>query len=358
VIGKPLFVRRKRPFLHRLPWILGLGLLAWIVNTIPLDETWAALHQLRAWQIGMLVLANGIVLLTLNGRWWLLLRGLGCQLPYLTLVGYRLAAFGVSYFTPGPQFGGEPVQVILVEREHGVPRSAALTAVSLDKTLELTVNFAFLLAGVVVVLQAGTFGDGPAMETAMLALLLLLGFPLFFLTATWRGWQPLTRLWRWGLGLPVWRWRTSWHAHFEQAGQLIQTSETQATQFCRERPFTLALALIVSIVSWRVMVAEYWLILSFLGGPVTAVQVIVLLTAARVAFLLPAPAGLGTLEASQLLAFAAIGLNPAIAVSLSLLIRVRDILLGVAGLWWGGRQLRWLRLTVEPPASSSGAAGL
>jgi uncharacterized protein (TIRG00374 family) len=126
-------------------------------------------------------------------------------------------------------------------------------------------------------------------------------------------------------------------------GQLIQTSEDQATHFCRERPFTLALALIVSIMSWLAMVAEYWLMLTFLGGPVTAVTIIILLTAARIAFLLPAPGGLGTLEASQLLAFAAVGLNPAIAVSLSLLIRGRDVLLGGAGLWWGSRRLQRAR---------------
>lgn len=327
---------KKRPFLQFLLWILGLALLVWIVYTIPLNETWAALRQLRGWQIGALVIANLLVLLALNGRWWLLLRGLGYNLPYLILAGHRMAAFGISYFTPGPQFGGEPAQVILVEREHGVPRSAALTAVSLDKTLELTVNFAFLLAGIFVVLQAGVFGDSLAMGTAVLALTLLLGFPLFFLVATWRGWQPLTRLWRRGKRLPPARWR----GFYDRAGQMVLSSEEQATRFCRERPFTLILALIVSILSWLAMVAEYWLMLTFLGGPVTAVTTIILLTAARIAFLLPAPGGLGTLEASQLLAFAAVGLNPAIAVSLSLLIRGRDVLLGAAGLWWGSRRLQ------------------
>ncbi|MCA9978897.1 MAG: flippase-like domain-containing protein, partial [Anaerolineales bacterium] len=238
------------------------------------------------------------------------------------------------YFTPGPQFGGEPVQVILVERQHGVPRSAALTAVSLDKTLELTVNFAFLLAGVFVVLQAGVLGDGVALETAVLALILLLGLPLFFLAATWQGWQPLTRLWRWGKRLPLRRWAV----FYDRIGRLILSSEDQAARFCRERPFTLVLALIVSIISWLAMVAEYWLMLTFLGGPVTAITTIILLTAARIAFLLPAPGGLQTLEASQLLAFAAVGLNPAIAISLSLLIRGRDVLLGAVGLWWGSRR--------------------
>jgi uncharacterized protein (TIRG00374 family) len=246
----------------------------------------------------------------------------------------------VSYFTPGPQFGGEPVQVILIEREHGVSRPAALTAVSLDKSLELTVNFAFLLAGVVVVLKSGLLGDYLTGETAVLMALFMLGLPLLFLTATRQGWQPLTRMWRWGQHWPLWRWRPSWQQNYHRIGHTIQISEEEATRFCRERPLTLALALLVSVLSWLVMVFEYWLMLTFLGGPAAVEQTIILLTAARIAFLLPAPGGLGTLEASQLLAFAAVGLNPAIGISLSLLIRARDILLGSAGLWWSGRRLQ------------------
>ena len=60
------------------------------------------------------------------------------------------------------------------------------------------------------------------------------------------------------------------------------------------------------------------------------------MTAARIAFLLPAPGGLGVLEASQVLTFSALGLNPAVGLSLTLLIRVRDIALGTGGLLWAG----------------------
>jgi uncharacterized membrane protein YbhN (UPF0104 family) len=61
--------------------------------------------------------------------------------------------------------------------------------------------------------------------------------------------------------------------------------------------------------------------------------VISLLTAARVAFMLPSPGGLGTLEASQVLMFEALGFNPALGISISLLVRGRDLLLGGIGLW-------------------------
>jgi len=94
--------------------------------------------------------------------------------------------------------------------------------------------------------------------------------------------------------------------------------------------------LLISMVSWAAMLGEYWLMLRLLGLNLTPIQAISTLTAARIAILLPLPAGLGTLEASQVLALGALGLNPAAGISLSLLIRVRDVALGGLGLWWGG----------------------
>jgi uncharacterized membrane protein YbhN (UPF0104 family) len=69
-----------------------------------------------------------------------------------------------------------------------------------------------------------------------------------------------------------------------------------------------------------------------LGLEMTLPQAVTAMVAARVAILLPLPAGLGALEASQALAMRGLGLSPAAGVSLSLLIRARDVLLGLLGL--------------------------
>lgn len=85
------------------------------------------------------------------------------------------------------------------------------------------------------------------------------------------------------------------------------------------------------------MIGEYWLTLWFSGGNFNLAQVVSALTAARLAYLLPIPAGLGTLETSQVLAMQALGADPAIGLAASLLIRARDISLGLLGLWLGSR---------------------
>jgi uncharacterized protein (TIRG00374 family) len=298
----------------------------------------AVLAKMGPTQIFALVLANSIVLLTLSGRWWLILRAQGHPISYLTLAGYRLAAFGVTYFTPGPQFGGEPMQVYLVQRRHQVACTIAISAVTLDKSLELLANFSFLMGGIACILLAGVF-PGIVGGHLIILPLLLLAVPVGFLLAIWDGKHPISSLIEVGIrlfsGQRLLR-TTSWLSRLQEISKTAWDSETEATRFCRESPQVLVQALLVSLVSWVVIVAEYWLMLRVLGLNLTPVQAISVLTAARIAYLLPLPAGLGTLEASQVLALGALGLNPALGISVSLLIRARDVALGGLGLWWGG----------------------
>ena len=324
--------------LRYLLWLIVPLLLLWVLRDVSLKDSWAVLTRLGPTHILILIVANGLVLLTLSGRWWLILRAQGHPIAYLTLTGYRLAAFGISYFTPGPQFGGEPMQVHLVQRRHQVAQSTAISAVTLDKSLELLSNFAFLMGGVVCILLWGVF-PGLVGSQAIILPLALLALPLGFLLAIWGGRHPVSGLLKAGARLFS-RLKPSshprWLASFQKMYRTIRDSEEEATYFCHRSPLYLLLALLLSLVSWVAILAEYWLMLRLLGLNLTPIQAISTLTAARIAILLPLPGGLGTLEASQVLALGALGLNPAAGISLSLLIRVRDVALGGLGLWWGG----------------------
>jgi uncharacterized protein (TIRG00374 family) len=280
-----------------------------------------------------------LVLLALNGRWWVILAAQGHRLPYLTLTGYRLAAFGLSYFTPGPHFGGEPLQVLLVERNQAVPRAAAVAAMTLDKSLELLVNFLFLVAGVLVIIEVGLL-VGNARLAALTFSVLLLILPLALLGAIWAGKHPFSAFAAIGERLFFVRLRPRWAANYARAVSGLRQSEQEATQFCRDSAESFLLAFIISIVSWLVMLAEYWLMVAFLGVELSIAQLLVTYTAARIAFLLPLPGGLGTLDASLVFSFTALGLDPAVGLAAGLLIHVRNMALGGLGLWWGSRHLQ------------------
>jgi uncharacterized membrane protein YbhN (UPF0104 family) len=114
------------------------------------------------------------------------------------------------------------------------------------------------------------------------------------------------------------------------------SAEGQIGLFCRQNPLAVLAASLLSALIWVAMTTEYWLALRFLGIQVDLLQAIAALTAASVSFLIPLPGGLGALEASQVLAMEALGFTSTLGLSVSLLIRGRDIILGGFGVLWGG----------------------
>jgi GTP cyclohydrolase II len=310
-------------------WLAAAALLLWVLGNAPLPAIGRALGQLTLWQIAALLAANGLVFALFSARWWLLLAALGWRAPFGLLALHRLAGFGLSYFTPGPQVGGEPVQALLLHRRHGVPVPAAAASVGVDRLLDGIVNLSVLALGLAVAL-GGWLPAGVDRIALLLPVLLLLALPLLYLGLLAAGRAPLLAL----IGrLPA---RLRRHRAIRQFQDVTRAAEQQAAALIRRRPGAVLLALAVALAGWAGMLAEYGLMLRFLGLAVTPVQVIASVTAARIAFLLPAPGGLGALEAGQVLVFESLGLDPALGLSASLLIRGRDVLFGLAGLGWAG----------------------
>ena len=230
----PASLSRRQPWVRWLLWLAALVSLAGVLQAVSLRMVWGSLSRLEIGPLFLLAAANGLVLVTLTGRWWLLLRAWGFAIPYFTLVGYRLAAFGVSYFTPGPQFGGEPLQVYLVHRHHRVPSATAVSAVTLDKLLELLVNFAFLVGGVLLITRQALF-SAPMRAMMTLFAISLLALPAGGLLLLARGGAPLSGLLqitrRMAAPLAGKMPASPWARRYQQAINVARTSERQLAAF-------------------------------------------------------------------------------------------------------------------------------
>jgi uncharacterized protein (TIRG00374 family) len=309
-------------------WLLVAFLLWFALREVDWREVGEVFGALRGWQVLMLAVVNGGIVLLFGARWWVILRAQGYRLPFWLASGYRLAAFSVSYFTPGPHFGGEPLQVLLAQRRHAVPGETAAASVALDKILELLANFVFLAFGVAALLGGGLV-RGSAGPVGLAFAVGLAALPLAYLTALFLGGTPLTSL---GARLPVKGGRTGWLAG---AARWVEVVEAQAGAFVKVQRAAVFLAVLLSGLVWVALALEFWLALEFLGLPLNFCQVISVMTAARLAILLPMPGGLGTLEAALVLVTEALGQGAALGASLSLLIRARDVTFGLLGLWLG-----------------------
>lgn len=325
----------------------GVALLfGWAWRDISLTELGNVLNRLTPLSLGILFLANAIIVLLFSSRWWLIVRALGYRVSYFPLAKYRLASFGVSYFTPGPQFGGEPLQVYFLHKNHGVSTEIALTSVSLDKLLEMLSNFTFLSIATLIVVWQGLFFQemaGTVVGFTAGMIVLLLGYMIVL----WMGQTPLA--WMFGR-LPFKRNQAS----PSMIRQTLLDVESQIGSFCRKEPRTLLLSALLSALKWVSLFGEYALTLRFLGLKVSLVNALAIIVFARLAFLTPLPGGLGALEAGQVFAMQSLGFDPVFGVSMSLFIRVRDSLLGLLGLWLGGDVVR-RHLSLKDQVKKDGA---
>jgi len=119
--------------------------------------------------------------------------------------------------------------------------------------------------------------------------------------------------------------------------RFIIVSERMAGKFCQRHPQALWKAAGASLAAGVCMVIEYMLITFFLGIGLQGWQTIAAWTTSWLAFLVPLPGGLGSLEASQVFTLGAFGISAALAIGVTLLIRTRDLLIGGLGLLLASR---------------------
>lgn len=330
---KPLFLR----FL----WIFLLAaLLYWALKNAPLIEIGSTLRQLQLWQIAALIGINAGIYALTTLRWWLIAQADAKRIPYFPLLAVRVAVFGVSYFTLGPQVGGEPLQVLALRHRYGLTYTRAASTVIMDKLLEFLANFVVLALGITAIAQAKILApDENQFSVKLLGLAVLLAWPMIHIALLRQGRHPIAAVFHRifhpsprspaALRLPP-RPAPKW-------ARFIIASERMAGLFCRRHFNPLLAATFVSLLAALGMVSEYFLITSFLHIELSAAQTLAAWTAGWLSFLVPWPGGLGALEASQVFALGAFGVNAASAIGVTLLIRARDLFIGGLGLLLAGR---------------------
>ena len=306
-------------------------LLYFALRNAPLAEIRSALNQLKLWQIAALVFINIFIYLLVTLRWWIIIRAERKTIAYLPLVLVRVAVFGVSYFTLGPQVGGEPLQVLYLQRKYGMTYTRATSTVIMDKLLEFLANFFLLVFGLMAVLQAGIIStNGSRSLLGLIPLAALLAWPPIHIILMIRGIYPVGAALRAAFsrfGNPKWM-------------RFIIASERMAGMFCQRYPRALMMAVGASLAAGIGMVTEYTLIVSFLGINLHGWQTLAAWTTSWLAFLVPLPGGLGALEASQVFTLGAFEISAALAIGVTLLIRARDLLIGGLGLLLASQGVR------------------
>jgi uncharacterized protein (TIRG00374 family) len=331
--GKWSAVRRVLKSRHLLLVVLGLALAWHALRGVAWPEVWDLLDGIGPMALLVIVVINLLMLPLMTARWWLLLRLLGSPVGLLPACAYRLAANAISYLTPGPHFGGEPLSIYLLHHRHGLPLSSATISVAVDRSLELLASFVVLtlcMIDLAFFSETGLFNGSQGLS---IVIALTAAFT-WFLAALFTGRRPLSR----AVGF-LKRFYVGCFRYFpllsRKTGSLMDSiaqGEAMAESLFREHPYHFLPANLFSLGYWLVVFAEFWLMSFFLGFPLSFSHLTAVVVAARLAFYTPLPAGIGVLESALPWVTATLGLGSALGLSFCLIIRFRDLLFSLAGL--------------------------
>jgi putative membrane protein len=241
----------------------------------------------------------------------------------------RLIREGVDSLFPVAQIGGEVLGARMLTRL-GVPAAQAGASVVVDVTLEVMAQAAFLLTGVAAL---GWLAGGQRSMEWLGTLALAVAAAGGFLLAQRLG---LLRI----LELLVDRIA----ARVPNLADLSLSGLHAAAEGFYRRRLALLRAVLLHFLSWSLGVIETWIVLRALAAPASLMQALVIESlgmAARSAGF-AVPGALVVQEGGFALAALSVGLPEAAGLSLSLIKRVREVIVGSVGVMlarWGGRAL-------------------
>jgi glycosyltransferase 2 family protein len=311
-------------------WLIALVLVSWTLSQLPLADIGQTLSGLGWKQWLAWVLVNALVIVVATWRWHVLSNMFGHSVGFFALLVIRQAGQTISFITPGPQFGGEPLQIYWLYKRTGMAIHSAVLSLAIDRFYELWINFLMLMLGVILLLlspapgvQSDTTNNWQQILLLMTVLLSVLSALAFVMVK-----QPgliSTRLeklsTRW-LNNP--RLKTLDH-HWQSMGADLRAA------VATKKP-ALFNALMLSVLVWVLIVFEMWLVLGFFEISLDVSGLVLILVAMRVALLLPLPGGIGTLEASVFWSFQLLELPAAAALAVIAIMRLRDVVVLIAGM--------------------------
>ncbi|MES2603308.1 MAG: flippase-like domain-containing protein [Pseudomonadota bacterium] len=307
-------------------WVLALLLAGWTLSQLPFGAIKDIVAALTISNWALWITINAIVLALPLLRWTLLTQAIGTTIKRRFFLSIRLAGNAVSFLTPGPYFGGEPLQLYWMYTLQKMPLHRATLSLGLDRFFELVTNISVVLGALVLLVLSSTLASDdllyPILALVLLLLLMIGAGVLLLRQPQWLSKRLDTLAHRWSQHPRLSRIDCQW----QQFGADLRN--VFATQRSR-----LWLALLLSLLGWAALLVELLLLLHFLGLSLEPFEFILIIVAMRLAMLLPAPGGIGTIEAALLWSFQLLQLPATAAIGLIALTRLRDAIVLVIGLW-------------------------
>ncbi|MBI2405907.1 flippase-like domain-containing protein [Candidatus Microgenomates bacterium] len=316
-------VRKGGAFISLVSFLLGIVFLFIVFSVINPGEIIASLRKITLWQflaILILRLAFGILGAL---KWRIILEFYSARtsfayqhsVSFWKLYLYKLASFAVEYFTQVTVIGGQVAGVVLLRGER-VPTRVGVAVMVIDSvtTSFITMMVSFVATTIFLLTR---FSNGPVTTLVLLTFLILLLFLFAFLFTL-----------RIGPSIKEKKKVSFW----ERTALSLRDLVLASSDFFKNNKRGVGVLLAVSLLGHAGVLLEIFLILLFLGNAVGILEAAIIETGYTFAFLTPISQALGTAEAAGAYTLSLLGYSAALGVGLTLILRVRHLLIGFLGI--------------------------
>jgi len=305
--------------------MFGIALFAFVFNLVGTDKVLNALSRITFSEFFILLAIFLVYWFILFLRLDIVLRTrINIKVRKRKLMLFRAVEYAVSYVTPSARLAGEPVVAYLMKKDIKVPYSKGIATVLLIRLIDFTVGIFFLIAGIIYLLVEYSNKLSETISTLLItvAAIYLILLALFYIrSAKKQGFftmlfKPFVNI----IG----------KGHKFHAGMI--KVEKEIADFLKNNKKEFFISIMLTIIGNAIYFGMFKLLLYYLGAEASIMQILVIFALSVFAYLIPTPAGLGTLEGTMAFAFHTMKLGTSRGVAFGLVQRALELVIVVIGL--------------------------
>ena len=303
--------------------LVGISLLVYVLSQTDLNLLWLKLVE-TGWGIFFVLAIYGVAFMVDTVAWQLTLPSTKVNFHWLyNLWKVRMVGAAFGKMLPFSAFGGAPIKGFILKSHYGISYKEGAASIILIESTHLISMVLFMASGVLFILFDSNLPQTFYIFSTISLSVLTIGIFAFYIiqrlkiTSIAGGWisqRPLGR-------------------RLEKFLNHLQDFDERLVRFYTRQRSQFFGALGLNLLNWYLGAVEVYVILYFLGHPISFSESIVLETLVELVragtFFIPAT--LGTQEAAFLLATGAITGQPALGVATALMRRVREIVWLILG---------------------------
>lgn len=297
--------------------LVGFSLLAYILTQTNLELLWLKLIE-SGWGIFFVVAVYGIAFVVDTFAWQFTLPSTQLNFHWLyNLWKVRMVGAAFGKMLPFSAFGGAPIKGFILKKHYGINYKEGAASIILAESTHLLSMVLFMASGVLLISLDSNLPQNFSTFSTISLSVLTVGILAFYiiqrlkLTSVAGGWIS----------------KLPFGNRIEKFLTHLQDFDERLVQFyTQKRPHFFG-AFGLNLLNWYLGALEVYVILYFLGHPISISEAIILETVVELiragTFFIPAT--IGTQEAAFLLATGAITGQPALGMATALMRRVREI---------------------------------